>query len=127
MSWLVIFFIVFFLVNMVRFAMSYFGKKFTGVPDVASVAEEAAESVVSKGHIGATLMDVIGTKLFPDIPNVYDGIKTREQLDELVEKLTMALDGVPPHVSGGEAGEHVESVVEEILEKTDTVTSTASA
>lgn len=126
MSWLVIFFIVFFLVNMVRFAMSYFGKKFTGVPEVASVAEEAAESVVSKGHIGATLMDVIGSKLFPDIPNVYDGIKTREQLDELVEKLTMALDGVTP-VSGGEAGEHVESVVEEILEQADTVTSTASA
>lgn len=106
MNWFAMFLLVFFLVNVVRVGMAYFGKKLSAVPE--SSAETDVVGKVSRGQIGAAVMEVVEKKIFPGVANLYDGIRTREQLEELVDKIGAALDG-----SGEALGEADEAVTEE--------------
>ncbi len=123
LSWIAIFLLVFFLINVARFVMAYFGKKLSGVPqvpvlsDLISAEDAEAVAAVSKDKIAKVLMDVVEKKLFPDITNLYDGIKTQEQLDEFVEKVTTALEGVAVAV-GGDRVEEMDAEADKILAET---------
>ncbi len=118
LSWIAIFLLVFFLVNVVRFVMAYFGKKLVTVPGLP-VAPAAAGDEISKEKIGQALMDVVEKKVFPDVANLYNGIKTQAQLDELVEKLSASLE---PFVEDkAEEVVTVDEAVDELLAETETV------
>lgn len=78
--------------------MAYFGKKLPGMvaaaPGEGNNKSETAPLALSHKEIGAALMKVVEQKMFPGIANVWDGITSREQLEELVDKVGVAFDRV---------------------------------
>jgi hypothetical protein len=125
LSWFFVFILVFFLVNVVRVVMAYFGKNIAGAPltakpPVASGGKQGG--ALSRSDIGKAIMDVVEKKLFPDVANLYEGITSQVQLDELVEKIGGALEGLERFEQGVEEGDTTtEDVVEGMMQAQDEV------